>query len=102
MHVDTLVAHVEPIIGAEHDDGYPRLFVLGDEIDDRGEPLAVGMHQGRARMRAVQHLVARIVDQHALQSAGDALRLTVAEDDNGLRRRIVLGPRASGGTSGLH
>lgn len=99
MHVGTFVAHVEPVIGAEHDDSYPRPFVLGDEIDDRGEPLAVGMHQGRARMRAVQHLVARIVNQDALQSAGDALRLAVAEDDNGLRRRIVIGPRTSGGAT---
>ncbi len=48
------------------------------------------MHQGGARMGAVQNLEARRFEQHPVHAAGNTLRLAVAEDDDsGLRRRVV-------------
>ena len=69
---------------------------LSTKFCDRRQPLALGMDQRGAGMRAVEHLVARVVDQHALQAAGDALRLAVAKDDDRGRVGVSSATRADG------
>jgi len=84
-----IVAHIEAVIGAEHDDGDVGLFV-GDEALHRGEPFALGMHQCRAGMAAVEHPEPRVLDQYPAEPASEPLSLAIAkDDDSGPRSRLV-------------
>ncbi len=83
------LAHVDAVVGAEHHDGDIGLLALGEGLDRR-QPLVFVVHQRRAGVGAVEHAETRILGQHALQAAGEAGGLTIAEHDDGRRGRYVL------------
>ncbi len=85
---ELFVVHVEPVVGPEHDDRDIRRL-MRDEMLDRAEPFTLPMHQRRAGMGAVEDAETGVVEQHALQPAGDALGLAVAEYGDPQRRRQV-------------
>ena len=85
------LAHVEPVVGAEHHDRDIGLLALG-EIRDRGEPFVLVMHQRGAGMGAVEHAKARVLGQHALQAARKAGGLAVAEHDDRSAGSVDLAP----------
>src|SRR5439155_5416036 len=89
-----LVAHIEAVIGPEHDHRDVRLFA-GRKALDRRQPLGPAVHQRGAGMTAVEDAIARVFDQDALQPAGETLRLAIAKDRDRRPVNRLIGTRGA-------